>query len=293
MSLCPGVLDQYLISKFYVTQTKLHYFSGRVAADDAEVHKGSQVQESQSKVEAKSLVRQLKEAGSSTNSSKVIINQVSRRASKDSPLHQTNPSNPANQTLDDGDRDETERKTAEKAKNGDNKSQDSPKKVLLGKTRSSVECSAELGEGFLKNSTKSNSLNQQTIKSVDVSMEPSQNEELPQNKESNSSQSFTGSAGEEVAVRRNGLQKQASSNSVIKSRRAESRQIKAQERKSPENATSEHPNVVPRVKISKAKAEEICLKWIKSLNEIETESNMENNYGGSDKNMPEFCSNII
>ena len=50
---------------------------------------------------------------------------------------------------------------------------------------------------------------------------------------------------------------------------------------------------VPPKNITQGKAEEINLNWIKSLNELEANSNMENEESHSDKGMPEFCSNRI
>ena len=51
-------------------------------------------------------------------------------------------------------------------------------------------------------------------------------------------------------------------------------------------------NPIPK-RISKVKAEEICLKWIKSLNQLENKLIIESGKAPLDKEIPKFCSNRI
>ena len=234
------------------------------------------------------------EAGSSTNSPHVVFSNVRTRASKDASTSQINQPKSTNQPLEDGDEDVNMENEEQKDSSESQNSQKSSQKPRLNKAWSHATNGGELEQHLLKNSTKGTSKNMKTSKSVEMSVEPSQSEELPQNNDGNSSVSLTGSTGEEVVPRRSTLQKEASTNSQLKTRRADSKlKVKSQEKKNLEVFSSDIKNTAPRIKISKAKAEEICLKWIKSLIEIEARSNARGRYEHSDKDMPEFCSNRI
>jgi len=199
----------------------------------------------------------LKEAGSSTVSSQVVINVVKRRASKDSSPLQNSLPKAANQTQEDGDEDvnmecDDLKKTTQ---NGELK--ESSEKPRLTKTRSSGVNGCELGDRFLKNSTKVSPRNTKTSKSVEESIEAPKSDELPQNKDGSTNVSLNYSTRAEATLKKNVLQKETSSTSVSKPRRAEARMKQKSLDKNSEVMSHENHNSIPRIKISPGKAEEI------------------------------------
>jgi hypothetical protein len=182
-----------------------------VVPNGVELQKTTQNEPSPPKSEGRFQARQLKEAGASTLSQSVVINDVNSRSPKVSPQDQDEDFKPANETQDGGD--------------------------ITG------ECYKKSFKGGLTTQD---------------------------------------SRSEDKKSKRNRAKKKAS---LEKGKSSQSRKTYAE-------SSSEEPPVSIR-RISKDKAEQICLMWIKSLNEIQAKINMENSKAHSDKDMPVYCSNRI
>jgi len=121
----------------------------------------------------------------------------------------------------------------------------------------------------------------QVQKSENILPKPFNSCEIQGNSENSSGQSLTMLIGEE-ALRRNNqnnleeeeVKKIYTENNVV--------EVEVQEVK-----------ISPIKTISKEKAEEICVKWIKSLNKIETGINIDSEVNQFDQMMSGFCSNRI
>lgn len=247
-----------------------------------ELQKTAQNEPTPAKSEGRPQTRQLKEAGASTFSQSVVITDVNARAPKGSPHTHVDNFKPANETQDDGD---IPRESAKECCGGCSTAQAPqilPSHEDSGKPDGLDADSTGLRERFLKNSTKANSQILQNGKSVEVSVDQPKSEGNLGHADASSGQSFTNSTREEEKSKRN----------RAKSKASHEKGKSSQTKKSYAESSSEEPPVSIR-RISKGKAEEICLKWIKSLNEIQAKTNMENSKEHSDKDMPVYCSNRI
>jgi hypothetical protein len=253
-----------------------------VVPNGVELQKTTHNEPSPPKSEGRFQARQLKEAGASTLSQSVVINDVNSRSLKVSPQDQDEDFKPANETQDGGD---ITGECYKKSFKGGLTTQDS-RSLPINENFEKQKClgayPTELRESFLKNSTKANSRIFQNCKSVEASEDHPKNQGNLGNADASSGQSHTNSTGEDKKSKRNRAKKKAS---LEKGKSSQSRKTYAE-------SSSEEPPVSIR-RISKDKAEQICLMWIKSLNEIQAKINMENSKAHSDKDMPVYCSNRI
>ncbi len=203
------------------------------------------------KIDHRPKTRQLKEAGASTNSPEVIINNVKTRAASDTMQDKTCQFKPANETLDSGD---SLKNTKNDSKQGSSLNREAlalSKKKILSKAMSSGSDSYLHEENLMKFSTKMNSQILQTAKSANITVTPSNSEELAGNNEASSAQSHTMSTKEEASTKRN----------KEKDKPSQEMKVTSTENKYPEEGPKEAQKPTPK-SISKVKAEEICLKWI-------------------------------
>ena len=112
--------------------------------------------------------RHLKEAGSSTNSTTVIISSVKRRASKDSTQGQVSQIKPANETLASGDISEKTKVEGKQTCCAIEEPLVTSKVISLGKSASLGENSYQHGDRFLKNSIKVSSQTLLNNKNIDA-----------------------------------------------------------------------------------------------------------------------------
>lgn len=153
---------------------------------------------------------------------------------------------------------------------------------ILSKTMSSSANSCFHGENLLKISTKINPQTLLTSECAIVAVSPANSENFQGNREVCWAQSYTMKNGEKVSTKSK------------KSKNRQSQEIKeaTTENKYTIAGHQKIENPIPK-RISKVKAEEICLKWIKSLNQLENKLIIESGKAPLDKEIPEFCSNRI
>lgn len=267
----------------------LDSFSDVEAPSNAELNKKTRMAQSQNKVENKPQTRQTREAGASTFSDNVIINS-SKNVTQVSPCEQTNKFKPAIETSASGNIQNEDKLNTKPELSDQEGSQDIGKRTPMSKARSFGSSSCQLRERVPKNSTKTNSLPIQGGKNEGGADNLAADEELNLNNHSQSSLSFTGSTGEDLVAKRrlDSKANQKSSRKLNKSKNKEDKSVNESSYKS----DSAERTYSRRAKICPQK-EEICLRWMKSLNKLEAELNMEAENGRSDMTVPEYCSNRI
>jgi hypothetical protein len=274
----------------YTITLTLYKFSDVEAPNNAELNKKTRTTLSQNKVENKPQTRQTREAGASTYSDKVIISN-SKTSSQISSCEQTNKFKPAIETSAGGNMQSEDKLNTKPELSDQEGSQDITKKNCVHKSRSFGSSSCQLRERVPKNSTKNNPHLIHASKSEEVIDILAANEELIlNNNNSQSSMSFTGSTGEDLVAKRRQDPKtnQKSSRKLNKTKSKEEKSAN----ESSDKSDSGERTFSRRTKICTRK-EEICLGWMKSLNKLESELNMEPENGRSDLIMPEYCSNRI
>jgi len=257
--------------------------SSEEVPDDVELLKDGNKEATKINFESTQQARQLKEAGSSTLSANVATKDVNTSTLKGCPGDDTSNFKPANETQDDGD---TRGNTTGEAREGSSDEGDThnfSKNATLDKTLSYDEGATLIRERFLKNSTKAQSQNFQNGKSVEITLDHPKSEGNPAIGDSSSGKSLTNSTRKEEKTRRNRV-KPNYSLEMAKTSHAKKRFEESP--KSPEEA----PPAPPR-QISKSKAKEICLNWIKSLIALEAKTNMEDDKELPDAEVSEYCSN--
>lgn len=162
------------------------------------------------------------------------------------------------------------------------------KKPGLLKSRSYGTSSCQLRERVPKNSTKHASGAVQASKSVEGTNNLAADEEMLLNNGTNSSSSIIASTGEDSANKRktDGKPNQKSYRNNTQSKNKDEKSANDFSEKSESDSKEQ-------TRSKKDKAEKVALNWIKSLNKLESELNMEPEQIPSDEEVPEFCSNKI
>lgn len=263
-------------------------FRGLEGLNNAEINKRTRVQPVPNKTEAGPQTRQLKEAGASTYSDKVVTRSDVTEGRKASNWDQTNKFKPANEvsSVDNGQEDDKINTKLESTDPDTNL--DGNKKPGLLKSRSFGTSSCQLRERGPKNSTKHSSGAVQASKSVEGTNNLPADEEMLLNNGTNSSSSIIASTGEDSANKRKteGKQNQKSYRNNTQSKTKDEKSANESSEKS-ESDSKENT----RSKKDRAEKERVALNWIKSLGKLESELNMEPEQNPSDEEVPEFCSN--
>lgn len=282
-------INYKFLVRFYLICVNFNKFSDVEASNNAELNKRTRTIQSQNKAENKPQTRQTREAGASTYSDDVIINN-SKTSTQIIPSEQTNKFKPAIETSAGGNIQNDDKLNTKPELSDQEGSQDIIKKAPMNKSRSFGSSSWQLRERVSKNSTKTSNLPLHTGKNDEVNDDLAADEELNLNNNSQSSLSFTGSTGEELVAKRrlDFKTNQKPSRKLNKSKNKEDKSAN----ESSDKSDSAEQTFSRRAKICSRK-EEICLGWMKSLNKLESELNMEPESGRSDMTIPEYCSNRI
>ncbi len=268
--------------QFFDIQANFCCFSGETTPDGVELQKPATNEQTSTKFEGRPQTRQLREAGSSTLNTNVVMKDVDMKVPEESPQAKADDFKPANETKDDGDIPVKTRKEGKEGSSEGGESNNNSKNPTLDKTTSNDDGSTQLREGCLKNSTKANSQILQNSKSVEDPVDNAKSDCNLALGDASSGQSLASFTKEDEKSKRNRVKPNYSLEM------AKASPVK-------KNSCDSHnePVLTPVRRISKSKAEEICMKWIESLMEIETKTNMENDKDTSDGDRPIFCSNRI
>lgn len=266
----------------------MHLFRILDDKNNDEVNTRAKTQTSATKYEGGMQTRQLKEAGVSTTSNRIITRGDKTRDGIDAMCGQTNHFKPANQA---------EAVTNSENEGKQNKNQESSNgeynmgtkgKPGLTKSRSFGTSSWQLRA---RNSKYSNKDAPETIgasKSVEESNNLPADEDMGINNGTNSSFSLTASTGEEPASKRK---------METRENHKPSRNLTYSKNKDEcsRNGSSEKSDIDSKEQLKGKKKdkqkEKVCLNWIKSLNKLEEQTNMASIHKFSEDNAPEFCCN--
>ena len=181
--------------------TNLFEFSGIEPDNKAEVHKRTRTATAAEPVANRPQTRQLKEAGVSTHSNKVVVATAPPKGQTPPTCDQTNKFKQANETPATKNFENDEIKDCKEADLEGEKTRESPSIVGLAKTRSHGQRACTLRGRGLKNSTKdANGAN--GTKSAENEADLLADEEIEDNNQSQSCPSFTGSTGDGAVGKR-------------------------------------------------------------------------------------------
>lgn len=243
------------------------------------------------KIELRPQTRQLREAGASTYSDKVVMNNSQTEKLAGAESDQTNKFKPANETSAGGNINSEDKLNTKPSHSDAEGSHENSKRPGLTKSRSFGTSNCQLRERCPKNSTINNMNGIQASKSVEGTPDLKTPEDMLINNGTNSSHSLTASTGEEITNKRKADVKANQSKSSRKLTHPRQKDAKSANGTSERSDEDSKSNMKARK--SACKKEEVCLNWIKSLSELEQQSNMEFEQNHGDEEPPEFCTNRI
>jgi len=218
----------------------------------------------------------------------VVLSQLENETHAATSFDQTNKFKPANETLagvSNGNEEKLNTKTTSSDAEG---SHENSKNPGLTKSRSLGDSHSKLRERCPRNSAKNNSSTLQACKSVENITKLAADEEILINNGTNSSLSLTASTGEDICNKRkiDGKTSQKSSRNLAHTKSKEDKSANGASEKSDEEAKSSKG-----AKKDSIKKEEVCVEWIRSLQDLEAELKMEPEQKLSDEEVPKFCAN--
>lgn len=230
--------------------------------------------------------RILKEAGVSTNSSKVVLRNDKSQEQTEGILDQTNKFKPANhgeaaQSLSNEDK--LMKGLESLLENGNNLSDSA---TSFNKSKSLGSNASQIKTRGVKNSIKDEPSMESGRKSAEMSNTHIGDEEMMNNNSNNSSGSLTACTKEEQA---NKLKSEEKSNQKLSQMKNKDEKSPSQSSdKSEKSAKEDSKDKKPLVK----ERERICLQWMKDLSKLEAEKKNLPSHVPSD-DMPMYCSNKI
>lgn len=263
-------------------------FRGNEGIDNVEINRRTRVQQVPPKIEMGPQTQQLREAGVSTSSDRFVMSTDFTESREDSNCEQSNKFKPANEDFplttgqeDDKVNTKSESPDAENVVEGN-------KKPGLLKSRSYGVSSCQLRERASKNSNKHACGAAPGSKSVEEVHNLPVDEEMLVNNGTNSSSSIIASTGEDSTNKRRteARTNQKSCRNNAQSKNKDERSANDTSEKSESDSKEQ-----TKSKKDKVEKERVALNWVKSLNKLEAELNMEPERNPSGEEVPEFCSN--